>query len=158
MRLLALLYTLYGLAQLVGARGWFLAAAYALQACDNLIGVHAFYEARDALEVAMATSNKMHVVKFVVVGQVEQYLDAACALCLVIEHVFLITIYELRIPKICRQLFAGFLFTKIVFSDEKTHLHREFLAFKFLSFMLFNICSYHINKKQYIYCTIGKYT
>ena len=46
----------YCTAQLVGARCWLAVAAYALEACNDVLVLHACYQAAYALQVAVATT------------------------------------------------------------------------------------------------------
>ena len=52
---------LYCTAELVGARCWSAVAADALETCNYILVLHAFYKAADALQVTVAATVELHV-------------------------------------------------------------------------------------------------
>ena len=52
---------LYCAAELVGARCWSAVAADALETCNYILVLHAFYKATDALQVAVAATVELYV-------------------------------------------------------------------------------------------------
>lgn len=66
--------------KLVGTACWLIATSDATQSGNNLVGIHAFYETRNATGVAHASTNERDIMNFVVV--VDRNIDelATCAL------------------------------------------------------------------------------
>lgn len=66
--------------KLVGTACWLIATSDSTQSGNNLVGIHAFYETRNATGVAHASTNKRDIMNFVVV--VDRNIDelATCAL------------------------------------------------------------------------------
>ncbi len=73
-----------GARQLVGARGVFVAASYAGEFGDDVVHFHAAYQGADALQIAVAAAEELHVSEGVAV-YFEAYQLAASALCFVVE-------------------------------------------------------------------------
>ena len=70
--------------QLVGARCVFVAASYAGEFGYDVVHFHAAHQCADALQIAVATANELHVLECVAF-YLEVYQLAASALCFVVE-------------------------------------------------------------------------
>lgn len=69
---------------MVGARCVFVAASYAGEFGYDVVHFHAAHQCADALQIAVATANKLHVLECVAF-YLEVYQLAASALCFVVE-------------------------------------------------------------------------
>ena len=76
--------------ELIGAGGILEAAADAAHARDGILGLHAFDQARNALEVAVAAADDLHALDGVVIVQLNVHFLGANALgAVVIGHFYL---------------------------------------------------------------------
>ena len=80
------------LAELVGARGGPMVASDAFEAGDDIFYLHACHQPADALQIAIASAIKDHIVQSVVVRYVEFYSLTTCTACIVyiVFHIFMI--------------------------------------------------------------------
>ena len=73
------------LRQLIGAGGGLAATGGAFQAGDNLCSIHTFYQRADTLQVAIATTDELHIFNLAILNIKENALGAS-AKSLVFKH------------------------------------------------------------------------
>ena len=77
---------LQGLSQLIGAGGGLHAALDAFDAGDDILNIHAFYQSGDALQIAVAAADKLHILNLVVLDIKENALGAGAFGLVLVAH------------------------------------------------------------------------